>query len=58
MSKKKTAPVEKTEPRSAIGLFALKNDEEFLVADALGDISGYSDGLFLNDTRLLSRFPT
>lgn len=56
MSKTKTAPGEKTEPRSAIGLFALKNDEEFLVADALGDINGLGDGLFLDDTRLLSCF--
>ena len=56
MSKTKTAPGEKTEPRSAIGLFALKNDEEFLVADTLGDINGLGDGLFLDDTRLLSCF--
>ena len=36
--------------------YALKYDEEFLVADALGDITGDGDGLFHNDTRLLSRF--
>ena len=47
---------EKTEPRSAIGLFALKNNDEFLVADALGDVTGRGDGLFRNDTRVLSRF--
>jgi len=39
-----------------IGLFALKHNEEFLVADALGDISGNGDGLFRRDTRVLSRF--
>ena len=37
-------------------LYALKYDEEFLVADGMGDISGQGDGLFHNDTRLLSRF--
>ena len=36
--------------------YALKYNEEFLVADALGDITGDGDGLFHNDTRLLSRF--
>ncbi len=36
--------------------YALKHDEEFLVANELGDITGDSDGLFYNDTRLLSRF--
>ncbi len=35
---------------------ALKHKEEFLVADELGDITGDGDGLFYNDTRLLSRF--
>ena len=47
---------EKSEPRTAIGLFALKNNEEFLVADALGDINGRGDGFFRHDTRVLSRF--
>ena len=47
---------EKSEPRAAIGLFALKDNEEFLVADALGDIHGSGDGLFRRDTRVLSRF--
>ncbi len=36
--------------------YALKHDEEFLVANELGDITGEGDGLFYNDTRLLSRF--
>ena len=47
---------EKSEPRTATGLFALKNNEEFLVADALGDINGCGDGFFRRDTRVLSRF--
>ena len=29
-----------------MGLYALKNNEQFLVADAFGDISGQGDGLF------------
>jgi len=36
--------------------YALKYDEQFLVANELGDITGDGDGLFFNDTRLLSRF--
>ena len=36
--------------------YALKYDDQFLVADALGDITGDDDGLFDDDTRLLSRF--
>jgi glycogen debranching enzyme len=39
-----------------MGRFALKYNEAFLVADALGDITGDADGFFYNDTRLLSRF--
>jgi glycogen debranching enzyme len=35
---------------------ALKHDHMFAVADALGDLHGASDGLFLNDTRILSRY--
>ena len=38
-----------------MGRYALKHDAEFLVADALGDIAGEGDGLYSNDTRLLSR---
>ena len=37
-------------------LFALKHGDSFVVADSRGDISGDADGLFFNDTRLLSRF--
>ena len=44
------------EPRTPLRLFALKHGDTFIVADAFGDIVGDSDGLFHNDTRLLSRF--
>jgi len=44
------------EPRGPIGLFALKHDDTFLVADALGDVVGEGDGLFRDDTRVLSRW--
>ena len=36
--------------------FTLKDGNTFLLADALGDIQGSDDGLFTNDTRVLSRF--
>jgi glycogen debranching enzyme len=44
------------EPRGPIGLFALKHDDTFLVANALGDVTGEGDGLFRDDTRVLSRW--
>ena len=44
------------EPRVPHRLFALKDKDTFVVADAFGDIEGRGDGLFHNDTRLLSRF--
>jgi glycogen debranching enzyme len=34
--------------------YVLKEGETFLVADALGDVHAATDGLFFNDTRLLS----
>ncbi|HEX2137873.1 MAG TPA: glycogen debranching N-terminal domain-containing protein, partial [Microvirga sp.] len=37
-------------------LFALKQGDTFVVADAFGDIVGEGDGLFHEDTRVLSRF--
>jgi glycogen debranching enzyme-like protein len=37
-------------------LFALKQGDTFVVADAFGGITGEGDGLFRNNTRLLSRF--
>src|SRR6186713_1062649 len=42
--------------RGAIGAYSLKHDGTFLVADALGDVNGGSDGLFRDDTRVMSRF--
>ncbi|MDM0108809.1 amylo-alpha-1,6-glucosidase [Variovorax sp. J22R24] len=42
--------------RSAQRLFVLKEGDTFLVADTYGDITGEGDGLFHNDTRLLSTF--
>ncbi len=40
----------------ASATLVLKDGDAFLVADARGDINGGHDGLFVNDTRLLSRF--
>ena len=37
-------------------LQALKDGDTFLVADTWGDLKGGADGLFVNDTRILSRF--
>jgi len=45
-----------SEPRVPFRLFALKFGDTFLVADANGNILGDGDGLFRNDTRLLSRW--
>ncbi|MEJ8826811.1 amylo-alpha-1,6-glucosidase [Variovorax humicola] len=42
--------------RSGQRLFVLKEGDTFVVADAHGDITGEGDGLFHNDTRLLSSF--
>ncbi|HEX2815937.1 MAG TPA: amylo-alpha-1,6-glucosidase [Phenylobacterium sp.] len=44
------------EPRTPNRLYALKDRDTFLVADAFGDVVGMGDGLFHNDTRILSRF--
>ncbi len=53
------APValgETGEPRVPHRLYALKDKDVFMVADAFGDIVGQGDGLFHDDTRILSRF--
>jgi glycogen debranching enzyme len=42
--------------RPAQRLYVLKEGDTFLVADAWGDVTGEADGLFHNDTRLLSTF--
>jgi glycogen debranching enzyme len=41
-------------PSGTGNFFALKHDDTFLVADRYGDVFGDGDGLFNNDTRLLS----
>ena len=45
---------ESVHPRIAVRLHALKDGDTFVIADALGDILGASDGMFHNDTRVLS----
>ena len=50
-----TATPAKREARAAVDRLALKENDQFLVADASGDIDDASDGLFLADTRVLSR---
>ena len=42
--------------RTPARLFALKQGDTFVVADACGNITGEGDGLFHDDTRLLSQF--
>jgi hypothetical protein len=51
-----TEPADTGEPRVPLRLFALKHGDTFVVADAFGDILGDGDGLFRDDTRVLSRF--
>jgi glycogen debranching enzyme len=58
------APIEATlanqgrvaEERAPNRLFALKDGDSFVVADAYGDIIGEADGFVRHDTRLLSEF--
>jgi glycogen debranching enzyme len=47
---------EPAERRGLLPRFTLKDADTFLLADALGDIHSGEDGLFSNDTRMLSRF--
>ncbi|MEJ0003879.1 MAG: glycogen debranching N-terminal domain-containing protein [Pararobbsia sp.] len=49
------AATERTEPAMS-QTFALKHEDTFMVADAYGDIYGNRDGLFRDDTRVLSAF--
>lgn len=47
------------DPRERRGLlprFTLKDGNTFLLADAMGDVQGSDDGLFTDDTRMLSRY--
>jgi glycogen debranching enzyme len=50
------ASAEPAVARAAVDHFALKHGDTFLVNDAFGDIRGDGDGLFRDDTRVLSRF--
>jgi hypothetical protein len=47
-------PRTSNEPRVPLRLFVLKHGDTFVVADAFGDIIGVGDGLFHDDTRILS----
>lgn len=42
--------------RGLLPRFTLKDGDTFLLADALGDVHDHQDGMFTNDTRVLSRF--
>jgi glycogen debranching enzyme len=44
------------EVRAPQNLYALKDKDTFIVADEFGDIAGQGDGLFHNDTRILSLY--
>jgi glycogen debranching enzyme len=53
------APVEwgeMEEPRVPARLHALKDRDTFIVADSMGDVLGLADGLFHDDTRILSHW--
>ncbi|HEY6633756.1 MAG TPA: amylo-alpha-1,6-glucosidase [Rhizobiaceae bacterium] len=50
------AALDDASPREPQRQFALKHEDCFIVADAHGDIRGVGDGLFINDTRVLSFF--
>jgi glycogen debranching enzyme len=50
------AGLDDTAPREPHRQFALKHGDCFVVADAYGDIRGGGDGLFRDDTRVLSHF--
>jgi glycogen debranching enzyme len=50
------AGLDDTAPREPHRQFALKHGDCFVVADAYGDIRGSGDGLFRDDTRVLSHF--
>lgn len=51
-----TTAAETAEADGLEQLMALKDADTFCVADQWGDLKGGADGLFDNDTRLLSRF--
>jgi len=45
---------ETSRSQAPLRLFALKHGDTFIVADALGDVVGVGDGMFRDDTRVLS----
>lgn len=49
-------PEDTVERRGLLPRFTLKDGDTFLLADALGDLQSSDDGLFTDDTRMLSRF--
>jgi len=51
-----SAPQDANRRRGLLPRFTLKDGDTFLLADALGDIHDREDGLFTDDTRILSRF--
>jgi glycogen debranching enzyme len=51
-----TTSLDSDESDQEINRLSLKDGDTFLVADSWGDVGGGADGLFSNDTRLLSRF--
>lgn len=50
------ATLDEAAPREPHRQFALKHEDCFVVADGHGDINGRGDGLFRDDTRVLSSF--
>ncbi|WP_442580565.1 amylo-alpha-1,6-glucosidase [Mesorhizobium sp. ASY16-5R] len=48
--------IDESAPREPHRQFALKHEDCFIVSDAYGDIRGTGDGLFRDDTRVLSHF--
>ena len=48
--------IDESAPREPHRQFALKHEDCFIVSDSYGDIRGTGDGLFRDDTRVLSRF--
>ncbi|HZO22242.1 MAG TPA: glycogen debranching N-terminal domain-containing protein, partial [Steroidobacteraceae bacterium] len=51
-----SANEESAERQGLLPRFTLKDADMFLLSDALGDIQSSRDGLFSNDTRMLSRY--
>ena len=53
---KAMADAHETAPNIGVTRFSLKHDDSFLVANSYGDIQGFADGFFHQDTRLLSHY--